>query len=100
MLKTLMALKAPEFHCFIYPSIVGFIESANLPMRGIVHLSPGKCCFFCLYTACSRTRRETRTAPVVQSQVVIGEDTLRKEGMCMLERDAPAVEDGMDADGE
>lgn len=95
-----MALKAPESHCFIYPSMVGFIESANFPIRGIVHLSPGKCCFFCLYKACSKISRATRTAPVVQSQVVIGEDTLKNEGMGMLEREAPAVDDGIDAEGE
>ena len=29
-------------HCFMYPSIVGFNESANLPIIGIVHLSPGR----------------------------------------------------------
>jgi hypothetical protein len=101
MLKTLMALRAPESHCFLYPSIVGFIESANLPMRGIVHLSPGKCCFLCLYTDCSRTSRAMRMAPVVQSQVVIGpEGKVGNEGMGILERDAPAVDDGIDAEGE
>ncbi len=42
MLNTLIALKAPEAHCLWYPSMVGFTESANLPMRGIVHLDPGR----------------------------------------------------------
>lgn len=74
MLNTLIALRAPESHCFLYPSMVGFIESANLPISGIVHLSPGKCCFLCLYTDCSRMRRATRTAPVVHNQVAVGPD--------------------------
>ncbi len=65
MLKTLRALRAPEFHCFMYPSIVGFIESANLPMMGIVQLSPGRCLFLYRYKDCSRTRRVKRMAMVV-----------------------------------
>jgi len=65
MLKTLRALRAPEFHCFIYPSIVGFIESANLPMMGIVQLSPGRFFFLYRYMDCSRARRAKRMARVV-----------------------------------
>lgn len=42
-----------------------------------------------------------RMAPVVQSQVVIGpEGKVGNEGMGTLERDAPAVDDGIDAEGE
>jgi hypothetical protein len=65
MLKTLRALRAPEFHCFIYPSIVGFIESANLPMMGIVQLSPGRLLFLYRYTDCSRARRAKTMAMAV-----------------------------------
>lgn len=65
MLKTLRALRAPEFHCFIYPSIVGFTESANLPMMGIVQLSPGRFFFLYRYTDCSRARRAKMMATVV-----------------------------------
>jgi hypothetical protein len=65
MLKTLRALRAPESHCFLYPSIVGFIESANLPMMGIVQLSPGRCFFLYRYTDCSRARSAKMMARVV-----------------------------------
>jgi hypothetical protein len=85
MLKTLIALKAPESHCFLYPSIVGFMESANLPMIGIVHLSPGKWRFLYLYTDCSRRRRARMMAVVVQSHVVNEEESgLGSEGTTML----------------
>src|ERR1700733_3384871 len=54
ILNTLMALRAPESHCFLYPSMEGETESANLPMIGMVHLSPGKWPFLYLYTDCSK----------------------------------------------
>jgi hypothetical protein len=38
--------------------------------------------------------------PVVQSQVAVGDDKLRKEGIGMLVKGAAAVEEGTDAEGE
>lgn len=79
--------------------MVGFTESANLPMRGIVHLSPGKCPFFCLYTDCSRISSPSRIAPVVAIHVAAGlvEKVTRVwTGM----REAAPVEEGMDTGGD
>jgi hypothetical protein len=52
MLKTLVTLNSPLAHCRLYPSNLGSIESLNLPMRGMVHLAPGRWAFLYLYTAC------------------------------------------------
>lgn len=71
MLKTEIALNAPAFHCFLYPSKVGFRLSANLPIIGIVHLSPGKWAFFALYTTCSRIRREMTIVRIVAVVVLL-----------------------------
>jgi hypothetical protein len=71
MLNTLRALRAPESHCFLYPCIVGCKESANFPMIGIVHESPGRCLFLYLYTDCSRRSKVNVIAAVVKSQLPV-----------------------------
>jgi hypothetical protein len=69
ILNTLKAVNSPLAHCFLYPSSVGFTESANLPMTGIVHRDPGRLPFLARYTVCSSTRRERRIAREVMMRV-------------------------------
>lgn len=68
------------------------MESANLPMIGMVHLSPGKWRFLYRYTDCSRINKETKMTVVVTSHVADWlegrEKTDGKES-----KDAPDVED-------
>jgi len=98
MLKTLRALSAPAFHCFMYPSIVGFIESANLPMMGMVQLSPGRCFFLYRYTYCSRIRRVRRMARVVLVHVATCEADDRISGNWTLENRTKDVVEGIEMD--
>jgi len=48
----------------------GLVESANRPMMGIVHVSPGRCRFLYRQTACSKARMLPRTAAVVYNQLM------------------------------
>lgn len=47
--------------------MVGETDSANLPMRGIVQVAPGRWRFLYRYTACSRMRREITMVATVYS---------------------------------
>ena len=100
MLKTLRALRAPESHCFLYPSMVGFNESANLPMMGIVQLSPGRCFFLYRYTDCSRARSAKMMASVVYIHVAAFDAAERRQGSWMLERLAREVAEGTGTEAE
>ena len=97
MLNTLTALRAPEFHCRMYPSKVGFSESANLPMTGMVQASPGRCRFLYLYTDCSRARSARTIASVVYNHVAPSEVGENNDEMGML-YNGEGVEEGIVAD--
>lgn len=72
--------------------MVGFMESANLPMIGIVHFAPGRCDFLYRYTDCSSASNVKTTATEVQSHVEDFDVEFNSEGMGKDPNEATADE--------